>query len=153
MYMFYLSFLPWPELPGLVEKQGVPDPWHFQKDSDPYRSAHWITDSNPALFVSGFQDANKKSFFAYYMYLLWVQFFFIFLLAGGRIRIREAQKLTDPDPDPKKVFQAFGKPELVEQVNLVAYVPVLRIWIRIHRIHMFLSLRNPDPDPFVIKQK
>jgi hypothetical protein len=29
--------------------------------------------------------------------------------------------------------------------------PVLRIWIRIHRIHMFLGL--PDPDPSVIKQK
>jgi hypothetical protein len=55
------------------------------------------------------------------MYLLWVQFFFIFLLAGGRIRIREVQKLTDPDPE--KVSQAFCKPELVEQVNLVAYVP------------------------------
>jgi hypothetical protein len=23
-------------------------------------SVHWIMDPNPALFVSGFQDANKK---------------------------------------------------------------------------------------------
>jgi hypothetical protein len=49
--------------------------------------------------------------------------FLHFLLVDGRIQIREAQKLTDPDPDPEKVFQAFGKPKLVEQVNLVAYVP------------------------------
>ena len=27
------------------------------------------------------------------------------------------------------------------------YTAVLRIWIRIHRIHMFLGL--PDPDPLV----
>ncbi len=41
---------------------------------------------------------------------------------------------------------------------------VLRIWIRIHRIHMFLGLLDPDPlfkgmdpdtdpDPSIIKQK
>ncbi len=34
-------------------------------------SVHWITDSDPALFVSGFQDANKNNFFckffAYYL--------------------------------------------------------------------------------------
>ncbi len=42
----------------------------------------------------------------------------------------------------------------------------IRIWIRIHRIHMFLGLPDPDqlvrgmdpdlapdPDPFIIKQK
>ncbi len=27
--------------------------------------------------------------------------------------------------------------------------PVLRIRIRIHRIHMFLGLLDPDPDPLV----
>ncbi len=34
-------------------------------------------------------------------------------------------------------------------------VPVLRIriWIRIHRIHMFLGLQDPDPDPSIIMQK
>ncbi len=26
---------------------------------------------------------------------------------------------------------------------------MLRIWIRIHRIHMFLGLLDPDPDPLV----
>jgi hypothetical protein len=29
------------------------------------------------------------------------------------------------------------------------FQPVLRIRIRIHRIHMFLGLLDPDPDPFV----
>jgi hypothetical protein len=29
------------------------------------------------------------------------------------------------------------------------YLPVLRIRIRIHRIHMYLGLLDPDPDPLV----
>jgi hypothetical protein len=35
----------------------------------------------------------------------------------------------------------------------VSYFPVLRIRIRIHRIHMFLGLLDPDPDPSIIMQK
>jgi hypothetical protein len=34
--------------------------------------------------------------------------------------------------------------------------PVLReavLRIQIHRIHMFLGLLDPDPDPFIIKEK
>ncbi len=33
------------------------------------------------------------------------------------------------------------------------YFPVLQIQIRIHRIHMFLGLLDPDPDPFITEQK
>jgi hypothetical protein len=62
-------------------------------------------DPDPALFVNGFQDANKKYVFS--------RLFCIFLFEGTftsvfkdkkwwiQIRIREAQKLTDPaDLDP-----------------------------------------------------
>ncbi len=30
-------------------------------------SVHWLTDPDPALFVIGFQNANKIRFFAYYL--------------------------------------------------------------------------------------
>jgi hypothetical protein len=44
--------------------------------ADPY---HWLTDPDPALFVSGFQDANKtkyfhQRFFAYLLFFLKVHF-------------------------------------------------------------------------------
>jgi hypothetical protein len=39
----------------------------------------------------------------------------------------------------------------VEKCNTGHLPPVLRILIRIHRIHMFLGL--PDPDPSIIMQK
>jgi hypothetical protein len=41
----------------------VVDPRHVGTDSDP--DAHqWLTDPNPAFFVSGWQDANKNKFFS-----------------------------------------------------------------------------------------
>ena len=58
----------------ILKKQDVPssvmDSWHFGTDSDPriLTSYNWIMDPdpdvapypNPALFVSGFEDVNKK---------------------------------------------------------------------------------------------
>jgi hypothetical protein len=35
---------------------------------------------------------------------------------------------------------------------LLVRPPVLRIRIRIHRIHMFLGLLDPDPDPSIISK-
>jgi hypothetical protein len=46
----------------------VPVPWRLDKDTVLGSVYHWITDPDPALFISGFQDAKKKistSFFAY----------------------------------------------------------------------------------------
>jgi hypothetical protein len=40
----------------------------------------------------------------------------------------------------------------VPDLNIDAYITVLRIWIRI-RIRMFLGLLDPDPDSSSIKQK
>jgi hypothetical protein len=39
----------------------------------------------------------------------------------------------------------------VEVKTFLSLLPVLRI--RIRRIHMFLGLLDPDPDPSIIKQK
>jgi hypothetical protein len=44
-------------------------------------SVHWISDPDPALFVSGFQETNKKP-------VLW-----------NRIRVHFGR--LDPDPDPE----------------------------------------------------
>jgi hypothetical protein len=42
-------------------------------------SVHWVTDPDPALFISGFQDAGKTSFFLS-VYLLNVVHFYEFSL-------------------------------------------------------------------------
>jgi hypothetical protein len=71
-------------------------------------SVHLITDPDPGLLVSGFQDTNKKYFFFFQVFCLLLSFgtYYIhqslkitshnFLLIDGRIRILEAQKFTDP---------------------------------------------------------
>ncbi len=56
-------------------KNSVPDPWHFDMDPAP--------DPDPALFVSGFQDANKKI-----SYMTDEIKFSFFLLVDGRIWIK-----------------------------------------------------------------
>ncbi len=103
-------------------------PWHFGTDTDPY---HRVTDPDPALFVSGFQNNKKISFFLVIFSYYFLKkhshqpsniksckdvikqkkssFFLIFLPDDGRIRIRtnndecgRPQKLTDQtDPDKK----------------------------------------------------
>jgi hypothetical protein len=54
----------------------VPDPWHFESDPDPcIGKLDYNLDPDPALFVSGFQDANifLYSFFAYFLlYVLYI---------------------------------------------------------------------------------
>ncbi len=85
-------------------------------------SLHRTADPDPSLFGRGFQDANKKYvFFKFFGLFLAVNkynnislqsychwkitkqkkswFIFIFLLVDGRIRILEAQKHMDPDPE------------------------------------------------------
>jgi hypothetical protein len=46
------------------------DPWHFGTDPDPAPDPDPDTESDPAIFVSDLQDANKNffllSFSAYY---------------------------------------------------------------------------------------
>jgi hypothetical protein len=38
---------------------------------------------------------------------------------------------------------------IIGGVDLTAVLRMIRIGIRIHRIHVFLGLLDPDPDPFV----
>ncbi len=87
----------------------VVDPWHFGTDPDPHR---WVIDSDldPALFVSGFQDVKKISFFYVFFTLEGTftsvfkvikksqncrnqGFSYFFLLDNGRTRILEAQNI------------------------------------------------------------
>ena len=74
---------------------------------------------------------------------------------GSGMRIREAQKHTDPaDPGAEKTGEK------------TTFFQGFRIRVRIHRIHVFLGLPDPDPlvrgmdpdpvpdpDPSIIKQK
>jgi hypothetical protein len=66
------------------------------------------------------------------------------------IRIREAEKITDPDLAQKNkhiiLYIIISK---VRKILLLVLEAVFRIRIRmrIHRIHVFLGL--PDPDPLV----
>ncbi len=60
----------------------------------------------------------------------------------GNVHPRQKVRFPDfsvRDPDP---IEKFPNPK---QIRI--QIPVLRI--RIHRIHVFLSLQDPDPDPLV----
>jgi hypothetical protein len=70
----------------------------------------------------------------------------------------EEKTITDIT-DLDLLFQVYI---LADKVRLRSCDPVLRIRIRIHRIHMFLGLpdpdplvrgMDPDPDPSIIMQK
>jgi hypothetical protein len=41
----------------------------------------------------------------------------------------------------------------IDKINKNWFPAVLWFRIRIHRIHMFLGLLDPDPDPSIIMQK
>ncbi len=75
----------------------------FHTDIDPRIRTARLRILDPAIFFSGFQDADKNKSLKIKRYpevtKLWKsRFFVIFMLVGGRIRIREALKLTTPDP-------------------------------------------------------
>ncbi len=57
-------------------------------------------------------------------------------------REKDAQEEIDKDNLKKKAAQVISYLAVVSP-------PVLRIRIRIHRIHVFLGLLDPDPDPLV----
>jgi hypothetical protein len=97
---------------------------------DPY---HWIPDPDPALYFSGFQDANKNNF----CLLLTVGFTLVFkdnkfLRSNKTIEIkgflnfllltegygpRRPKKLTDPDPEHRFPAENFSFPARVKQSN------------------------------------
>jgi hypothetical protein len=57
-------------------------------------------------------------------------------------RVHLVTSITAPSMPPPPLTSSY------------AWQAVLRIWtrIRIRRIHMFIGLLDPDPDPFIIKQ-
>ncbi len=56
--------------PRMFTATSVVDPWHFGTDPDQH---HCLTGPDPAFFVSGWQDANKK-------YVLFSKYFCLLLL-------------------------------------------------------------------------
>jgi hypothetical protein len=99
-----------------------PDSWICILDLRLWISPNLVPDPalNPVLFVSDFQDANKKYFFFFLIcfayYFLWLhcirqiksheatkhhnsRFLLVFLLADGRIRIQSGLYKIIMDPD------------------------------------------------------
>ncbi len=72
--------------------RNVPDPWHFETDSDPW--IHWVTNpsTDPAIIVSGFRDANKK-------YLFWLNYFAPLSVGKFTTASKAVFRIRDISPD------------------------------------------------------
>jgi hypothetical protein len=68
----------------------VVDPWYFCTDPDPH---HWLTDlaPNPAIFVSGWQHANKNKFF----FLCLLLFFRNIYISFNRKKSKRSRKIVE----------------------------------------------------------
>ncbi len=101
------------------------------------------------------------------MNLAQVQYRYVYVHETGLCmdepRVSDPDSLI-PDPDPDPAFILGWIPSQIRIQGFDDQKSVLRIRIRIHRIHMFLGLMDPDPlvrdmdpdsapDPSIIKKK
>ncbi len=87
-------------------------------------SVHWITDPDPAILVSGFQDANKSLFFQSFLLFTYCRYRTLSLNSHKAVEVKVFVNITSSGVDPDRFRIEWG--------------PRIRIRIRI---------RYLDPDP------